>query len=308
MFANFAKSILVGMGAIAPGLSGGTLAIILGLYEQLITAISNLLRKPVASIRFLLPVGAGAVVGIVAFSTVQKLLLGRYLMQTMFGFMGLIIGSLPFLFREANEQDPITRENAAGRVIPFAVTLLIGLALTILDTREIDVAPVVVAMGATTFLRLLLVGVLIAGSLVIPGISGTVLLVMIGQYGLVLNAVADLRNILRLPVASPEMIQGMVDNILVLIPLGLGAAAGVFLFSRLMTFLFSRWHGPTYAGILGFVVGSIPALYPQGANLGANGTTVVSILLLLVGIFAAYWFSRLSNNRRPPREELQIGN
>jgi putative membrane protein len=308
MLANFVKSILVGAGAIAPGLSGGTLSIILGLYEQIIIAISTLLRKPVSSIRFLIPVGAGAAVGVVAFSTVQKLLLERYLMQTMFCFMGLIIGSLPFLFREANERDPLTRQNAVSRVIPFAVTLLIGLALAILDTREFSVAPVVVTMSVITFLRLLLVGVLIAASLIIPGVSGTVLLVMIGQYGLVLNAVSDLRNILRLPVASPEMIQGMIDNILVLIPLGLGAAAGAFLFSRLLHVMFRRWHGSTYAGILGFVVGSIPALYPQGVNFGVNGATGVSLLLLFIGIAAAYWFSKLSDNPHLAGEKLPSGN
>jgi putative membrane protein len=300
MLTNFLKGIPIGVGAIAPGLSGGTLSIILGLYQKIISAISNLLNKPVASIRFLIPVGLGAVVGVVAFSTVQRVLLERYLMQTMFCFMGLIIGSLPFLFREANEQDPITRQNAWSRVIPFVVTFAIGLALAILDTREIDVAPVVVVMSVTTFLRLLLVGVLIAASLVIPGVSGTVLLVMIGQYGLVLNAVSDLRNILKLPMASPEMLQGIFDNILVLIPLGLGAVAGAFLFSRLMDVMFTRWHGPTYAAILGFVVGSLLALYPQGADFGANQTTLVSIVLLVVGAVGAYLFSRLSDTAPAP--------
>jgi len=300
ILSNFLKSIAVGAGAIAPGLSGGTLAIILGLYEKIIAAISNLTRRPVDSIRFLIPVGAGGLVGVVAFSTVQVLLLERYLMQTMLCFMGLIIGSLPFLFREANQQDPITRENAVSRVIPFILALAAGLALAILDTREISVAPVAVVMSVTTFLRLLLVGVLIAASLIIPGVSGTVLLVMIGQYGLVLNAVSDLRNILKLPMASPQMIQGIIDNILVLVPLALGAVGGALLFSRLMHILFRRWHGPTYAAILGFVVGSLAALYPKGADFGANQTTFVSIALLIVGIIVAYLFSRLSDTAPAP--------
>ncbi len=295
MVRDFFLSIFVGAGAIAPGLSGGTLAIIFGLYERIIGSISGILKTPVRSIRSLLPIGAGSLVGVVAFSTVQKVLLGRYLMQTMFCFMGLIIGSLPFLFREANEKDPIDRKNAASRVITFLITLAVGLTLTILDTRPIDVAPVVLAMSPIVFVRLILVGILIAASLVIPGVSGTVLLVMIGQYGLVLNSVSDLKNILKLPMASPEMIRGMIDNILVLIPMGLGAAGGALFFSWLLTWLFSRWHGQTYAGILGFVVGSIPALYPAGADFGANGMTAVSLVLLVAGVLFAYWYSNLEH-------------
>lgn len=298
MLRDFALSIFVGAGAIAPGLSGGTLAIIFNLYERIITAISQILKTPVKSIRSLLPIGAGSLVGVVAFSTIQKILLGQYLMQTMFCFMGLIIGSLPFLFREANEKDPITRKNAHTRVIPFVLTLAVGLILTILDTRPIDITPVVLAMSPVVFFRLILVGILIAASLIIPGVSGTVLLVMIGQYGLVLNAVSDLKNILKLPMASPAMIQGMIDNIVVLIPLALGAAGGALFFAWLIHFLFRHWHGQTYAGILGFVVGSIPALYPLGADFGANSSTYVSIALLVGGVILAYWFSSLEQKKK----------
>ena len=297
MVRDFFLSIFVGAGAIAPGLSGGTLAIIFGLYERIIAAISGFLKMPVKSIRALLPIGAGSLVGIVAFSTIQKILLGQFLMQTMFCFMGLIIGSLPFLFREANAKDPITRKNAISRIIPFVITLAFGLVLTILDTRVIDVAPVVVAMSPIVFVRLFLVGILIAASLVIPGVSGTVLLVLIGQYGLVLNAVSDLKNILKLPMASPEMIQGMIDNIFVLIPMALGAAAGALFFAFMIHQLFKRWHGQTYAGILGFVVGSIPALYPIEADFGMNNITFVSLALMLGGIILAYWFSSLERKR-----------
>lgn len=298
MIRDFFLSIFVGAGAIAPGLSGGTLAIIFGLYERIIGSISGILKAPVRSIKSLIPIGAGALVGIVAFSTVQKMLLGQYLMQTMFCFMGLIIGSLPFLFREANEKDPITRKNAVSRVVPFLITLAVGLILTILETREIDVSPVVLAMNPIVFIRLILVGILIAASLVVPGVSGTVLLVMIGQYGLVLNAVSDLKNILKLPMASPEMIQGMIDNIVVLIPMGLGAAGGALFFSWLIHWLFKHWHGQTYAGILGFVVGSIPALYPIGSAFGLNTATAVSLFLLVAGVFFAYWYSNLEHLKK----------
>lgn len=297
MFQDFFKGIFVGAGGIAPGLSGGTLAIILGIYERMVAAVGNIFKTPVKSIKTLFPIGAGALIGVVGFGTVQTFLLDKYLMQTMFCFMGLIIGSLPFLFREANEKEPLTRENAVSRVILFLITLAVGLILTILETQEINVDPVVIAMSPLVFGRLVLVGILIAASLVIPGVSGTVLLVMIGQYGLVLNAVADLRNILKLPMASPEMIQGIFDNLLVLIPLGLGTVLGGIAISYIIHQLLQRWHGQTYAGILGFVIGSIPALYPRGTNVGLNTTTLVSAVLLLAGIVLAYWFSNLENRR-----------
>ena len=297
MLRDFLLSIFVGAGAIAPGLSGGTLAIIFGLYERSIDAISSLLKTPVKSVRLLLPIGAGVVAGIVMFSTVQRFLLERYLMQTMFCFMGLIIGSLPYLFREANEKDPINRKNAASRIIPFMVTFAIGILLTYLDNQPIDVTPVILAMNPIVFIRMVLVGILIAASLIIPGVSGTVLLVMIGQYSLVLDAVSDLKNILSLPVASREMIQGMIDNILVLIPLTVGAIGGGLMFAFLIHHMFRRWHGQTYAGILGFVVGSVFALYPVGSDFGLNTITFVSLALMLAGIALAYWFSNLEHRK-----------
>jgi len=110
---------------------------------------------------------------------------------------------------------------------------------------------------------------------------------------LVLNAVSDLKNILKLPMASPEMIQGMIANILVLIPMALGAAGGALFFAVLLNRFFKKWHGQTYAAILGFVVGSIPALYPIESNFGPNTITYISIGLLLAGIVLAYWFSNL---------------
>ena len=240
MFRDFYLSIIIGAGAIAPGLSGGTIAMIFRMYERIISAVSSFLVSPIKALKSLLPVGAGVVVGVVLFSTIQRALLDRYLMQTMFGFMGLILGSLPFLFREGNEKDPITKANLAGKAVPFLVALALGIALSLLDRQPIDVSPVSIEMNAFVFWGLFFGAVVLSASLVIPGISGTVLLVMIGQYGLVINALSELRNLLLLPVASPEMVERIADNLLVLVPLALGTAAGALLFSVFLNWLFKH--------------------------------------------------------------------
>ncbi len=290
MLRIFIYSIFIGAGGIAPGLSGGTLSIILGVHRKLIDAIGCLFKKPINSFKVLIPAGFGALLGVIIFSVIQSELLLNYQMQTLFCFIGLMLGSLPFLFKEANSIDPLTEKNIILRLPLFLIAIAIGLLMVFLDdlympNNTIDIIRSTnFSWSIVTIIALIILGILISASLVIPGISGTVILMMIGQYTMLLGLLAGLKDFF----INPNM--DVLNSSLPLLPIGLGVIVGIFVFSRLLSYLFCRWHGATYAVILGFVVGSVPALYPTNSNWGLNMDTISSLILFLLGLIGSYLF------------------
>lgn len=292
MLRIFLYSIFIGAGGIAPGLSGGTLSIILGVHRKLIDAIGCLLIKPIASIKVLFPAGFGALVGIVIFSVIQSSLLQYYQTQTLFCFIGLMLGSLPFLFKEANTKDSLSKKNFPIRLTLFLAAFFIGLLMVILDNSSAanDSINIIGAVGLSwnfnTIIVLIFLGILISASLIFPGVSGTVLLMMIGQYSMILSLLSGLKDFFIMPSMY------VFTRSLPLLPIGIGVLIGVYVFSKVLSMLFCRWHGATYAVILGFVVGSVLALYPAESNLGLNMNTFSNLLLFLFGLLLSYWFGR----------------
>lgn len=290
MLRIFLYSIFIGAGGIAPGLSGGTLSIILGVHRKIIDAIGCLFKKPMDSLKVLIPASFGALVGVIIFSAIQSRLLVNYQMQTLFCFIGLMLGSLPFLFKEANSFDPLTKKNITLRLPLFLIAISIGLLMVFFDdffmsNNTIDIVRSTdFSWDIITIVNLILLGLLISSSLVIPGISGTVLLMIIGQYTLVLGLLAGLMDFF----INPNM--DVYNSSLPLLPIGIGLLIGIFVFSKLLSYLFCHWHGATYATILGFIVGSVPALYPTDSNFDFNIATISSLILFLLGFMGSYLF------------------
>ena len=139
-----------------------------------------------------------------------------------------------------------------------------------------------------TIVYLFIIGIVMSASLVIPGISGTVLLMLIGAYGLILTAIADIKNIFLLPFASGSMVESVIENFMILIPLGVGALVGAVIFSKLMDFLLKKFYGFTYYAVLGFIIGSIPELLPK---FSFDKSFVVGILLFFVGLVVSLRFN-----------------
>lgn len=289
---TFIKSIFIGMGAIAPGLSGGALAMIFGLYERLISAVSHIFTKWRENFLFLVTVGAGAVFGVVAFAGIQRYLLANYMTPTMFVFAGLVVGTIPSLLRSALKKREVepheSRKNITISAILFGIGLGLGLLLSVLDGKDVNVVEAAVDLNLKNALYLFLAGIVLAGSLVIPGISGTVLLMLIGAYGLFLNAIADIKNVLFI-FESQSMFESVVRNLLLLIPIGLGVGVGAILYSKLMEYLLKRFYSFTYFTIIGFVIGSLFELLPEGFSLNREG--VLSIILCLIAILTSYHFN-----------------
>lgn len=263
----FFKGILIGIGNIAPGVSGGALAIIFGLYEGMVDAIGNFFKDIKKNVIFLFPIGLGVGVGIISFSGILKYLMTNFLVPTSFTFAGLITGTLPILFRKANKKGFKKTD-----IIPMFITFFIALILVFLDNGFADSSmPTEITLTPVNLGLLVLYGFILAGSIVIPGISGSVILMLLGVYGIILEAISTL-------------------NLLVCIPVGVGVGIGVLVFSKLMTILMKKYYTITFYAILGFVIGSIPEFFP---GLPMNMTGILSVVLFICGLTLSYTVSRL---------------
>ncbi len=279
----FIKSIFIGIGAILPGISGGALAIIFGLYEKIISSISNFFKNPKQNFAFLSLVGSGVCIGVILFSNIQKILLSKYETATLFTLLGLLIGTLPSLFKTANNNG-----FSKKYLIPFFITLLTAFCFSFIGNNDVILAEKSIDMNFINFIYLFIIGIIMSASLVIPGISGTVLLMLIGAYGFILTAIADIKNIFLLPFASDSMMDGVIKNIMVLIPIGIGVLVGAVIFSKLMDYLLKKHYSLTYYAVLGFIIGSIPELLPK---FSIDLSFFIGVLLFFIGLIISLKFN-----------------
>ncbi len=269
----FIKGGLIGIANIIPGVSGGTMAVVLGIYEQLIEAIGEFFTnadKRRAYVRFLIIIGIGAVVAIVALSWLMDYLLHYYKSYTYLFFIGLIAGSIPTIYR--THHDMAVTPGAIGAFV-LGMVVIIGFELMGVQKPE------VVAENMGTFelpvgqlAPLLLGGFLAGGSMIVPGISGSFMLVLLGQYETVIRAVKTM-------------------HVGVLAVLGAGVVLGVLIFARIIDVFLKRWPKETFYFILGLVVASIGVIFPGVPASIMEG--IVGALVLAIGAILAVQLERI---------------
>lgn len=270
---NFFKGMIIGISNVIPGVSGGTMAVSMGIYDKLVQTIGNFFHHFKENFKknmiFLIPIVAGAGIGIIAFSKLLKFLLEHYSMQTQFAFIGLILGSIPFIMKKS-----VSKGFSWKYLIPAVFTFGIGLTLAILEL--LGITGNAVESFDITFVNIILLfvyGIISAVSMVVPGISGSFILLLLGAYSAIISAISSL-------------------NILVLIPFGIGVVIGILLASKLIDFLLSHFFGFTYFAIIGFVLGSLLAIYP-GFSFDIAG--VAGIICLVLGFVASFLISKYTN-------------
>ncbi len=258
---NFLKGIVVGLGAIAPGLSGSVLLVIFGLYQKTVTAISTIFKNFKKNLQYLLPLVAGIGIGILLFSRLVDWLLTAFQMQTRFAFLGLIIGAIPLFYQEVRKQG-FEKKHYLLIVAAFAC----GMALFNVNR---DMFPEVTAPNV---LQSMLLGVAVAASYIVPGLDSAAILSALGLYNLWVHALATLDFSILLPALA-------------------GAAVGVLVVSFVMDKLIARWYTPTFSVIFGLFLAIVPAVMNESCVLGWNGKTVVSMICLILGFTFSLLFS-----------------
>ena len=262
--------ILTGIVGFIPGLSVGTMMVVLGLYQQTIHSVSALRREPRESLHFLLPFVAGCALGVFGFSRFITFALSVSPMVTQCFFIGLLLGTLPMLY---------LRANAGGgwrwsHVLAFVLSAIVMLVTAVVMPGAGDVVHTLDLAGAV---RMALAGFLAAVSMIIPGISGSFILMAFQCYATALWAVSTL-------------------TMEILLPLGVGSLLGVLVGAKVIERIMLRFPTLTYAAIFGLVLGSVFTMYP-GLTLSLEG--VAALVALAVGTRLALWFSS------PDRAEIR---
>lgn len=243
------KGLAIGTAAIIPGISGGTIAFMLGVYDQIIDAIVSLRRHPKKSLELLLPVGVGVVVAIGLLTYPMGLALTYAPFPTITLFAGFILGSLPQLRKDL----PVTLNLRAWvmLVIPAIIAVLLGVFSVI---GELDATSVLTDNAFLPKLSLLVVGFLGVSAFVVPGISGSMLLLSIGFYEPVL---ASLRRLLDYVLDMNRLLPEVINFGL----LGVGALVGFVVISVLMKWLLTHHRQEVNLAVFGFILGSLVAIF-----------------------------------------------
>lgn len=249
---NCIQGIAIGAGAILPGISSGVLCVIFGIYEKLLDSILGFFKDIKGNLKFLFPLVIGGGIGVLLFSNLLNYFLVFFPIQTKSIFIGLILGSIPSLIKEGNQKESFQIKNLFYLLAAF----LIGLVTVILE-NNLSIA----STNSTSFSYLFLSGFLMSVGIVVPGVSSTIILMLLGIYSTYLVSVSSL----FLPV---------------LIPMGLGLLLGGLIFMKLTKFLLDSYYAQTFYTIIGFTFGSIFVLIPQ---VGFNLDGLISILCVLFG-------------------------
>jgi len=276
------KGMFIGIANVIPGVSGGTMAVSLGIYDKLISSISNLLKDWKKSLAALLPIILGCGIGIVGFSYAIEFLLSKYTFVTCMTFVGLILGGIPVLVR-ALRKDLHRKGSSIGvsGVIAFLALFAVAVFLPMLneDTEVLRTF----TPNAGTMISLFLVGIIASATMVVPGVSGSLVMMILGYYYGILEAIRSFIEALKNFDTA-----GLLNGFLLLFPLGIGVLLGIFLIAKLITFLFERYGVQTYCAILGLIMASPFAifyntgLFEQLSSLKA-GSVLIGIVLAIVG-------------------------
>jgi len=281
---NLLNGLAFGITETVPGVSGGTIAIILGFYDELIGSINNFKRDPKRYLKILIPMLLGVIVGIVAFSSLMYWLLENHTLPTMTFFIGLIAGITPIIFSKVKGPD---KKLASGTLAKIGVPALFVIVIASLTGASVeDPTEIIANIDLSYMLFILLAGVIAAAALVVPGISGSFVLLLIGIYPLATYSVSSLRLLITEPSSALFL-----DILKVLGPLAIGVVIGGLLMCRLIEGLLKDHYTTAYSIILGLLLGSIYALMREQilTQEGAQAPVIVAaILTCAAGCFLSF--------------------
>lgn len=241
---NFIKGFILGIANVIPGVSGGTMAVSMGLYELILSSIGNFFKDIKGNFIKLLPIILGILVAIVSTSKLVTYALTNYKAQTLCLFIGLIFGGVSLIMRK------IKGKGSKTNYLIFFVIFFFVISLNFLKTGLIEIS--FTNMGIIDYLLLLVMGFIASSAMVIPGISGSFILMVLGYYDKIIYTISTITDFSKLG-----------SNLLILVPFGIGVIIGIVFMAKLITNLIKKYETKTYFAIMGFVLSSIVVLLLQ---------------------------------------------
>lgn len=259
----FLSGILIGTAMVVPGVSGGIIAVILGIYDKMIKSLNNLHKDFKNNFIFLFVLIIGVLIGAVWFSNVLIFLYNKHQVITKLTFIGLILGGIPYLFSEIR----LKKEKFEIKIFICTIIFIILLFLLSNNITNIKID------NTSNFLTLLVAGFIYSVGKVIPGISGSFLLILIGAYEFILSIMAH-------PFTYALL------NIDKVIPFLIGLVLGIFILLKIISFLLEKKFGLVYSIIIGFTIGSILSLVP---SLKLSTDLLIGIILMIISFVLSYF-------------------
>lgn len=275
------KGVFVGIANVIPGVSGGTMAVSFGIYDKLLNAISSLIKSFKKSFLTLLPIMLGMVIGIVGFTYIIPWLLANFPFATSCAFTGLILGGIPAILRSL--KDGWQSEEKKSLLVNILVFLvLLAIAMTMVFLNGDSESGIALTASAGMIVKIFFMGIIASATMVIPGVSGSLVLMILGYYFGVINSVKQFVEALR-----TLNLQGMLNQLYILIPFAIGCVLGIFFISKLINYLLHHFASATFSGIFALVASSpISIFYKVNQEYSMKGTSVVSIIVGVVLLVA----------------------
>ncbi len=275
-FLDVLRGMVIGLANVIPGVSGGTMMVSMGIYDKLIWSINHLFKQFKKCLTILFPYAVGMVLAVLLGAVGLKIAFAKFPLPTNTLFIGLILGSLPFILKEMKGEN-IGWQGILVFVLFFALVVVLKVVEKETSTE--------IQLSVLEILKLFLLGAIASATMVIPGVSGSMMLKTLGYYEPIVTG------------AIPALMKGVTSgdwamvghNVGVLLPFGLGIVFGIFAIAKLIEFLMKKWKGRTYCAILGMVAASpVVILMDPGLYEGLNVWIIVAaVVTLAAGIFCA---------------------
>ncbi len=291
------KGAVMGIANVIPGVSGGTMAVAMGIYDKLITSLTHIFKEFKKSVMTVLPIGIGMVIGIIGLSMIIEWMFGTVPIQTNLLFIGLILGGVPAIWARVKDH-----KVKAGYIIGFILFFALVIALSFVQagtekekealkaSEETETETFYVETGVVPSAKYVAAGVVASGTMVIPGVSGSMMMMVMGLYEKVIGSIS---NIVKALAAGDFATVGMCCGLLV--PFAIGAVIGIFVIAKLIEMLLSKYSVPTFWCIMGLIAGSPIAIIVVNADIFAGinaGSGITGVLFLAVGFVIAFFLGR----------------
>lgn len=267
--------VILGVANVIPGVSGGTLAVVFNIYDRLISVITLNVKKILSEWKFILPLVIGMGLGIILFSKAITFLFENYPVQTNWFFIGIILGSIPMIVKRLLVASKNSAQGAEKKTVPVSAIVCGVLALAVMavmtyaNVAETG-APIQTELTPLLAVKLFIGLACATIAMIIPGISGSFLMLVVGVYSTVIAAISDF-------------------NIPLLIPAVIGGVVGLLGGAKLVRFLMEKVPAQTYGAIMGLVLGSILVIFP---GFGGFATLATSLLAAAVGFVVSFFAGR----------------
>ena len=277
---NLIKGIFIGIANIIPGVSGGTIAVILGLFDKIINAINNFKTDMKKSLKLMIPIALGAIFSILFFSSILEFCLTKYSLPTNIFFAGLVAGSIPNIYKRSTKNG-VRPFYILSTMISIVIVILIS---TLNDSNQNEI---ISDISLIFLAKIFFGGLLASAAMIIPGISGSFVMILLGIYPTVINTAANIPKCL-INLSDKAL---LINTSVIVITLGLGIITGILIISKIISFLMEKFYSLTYFCILGLVIGSVygifssPITYQSGVN---KFMIIASIISFISGTLISY--------------------